>query len=103
MNDILSMQNMKMIPMETTSMETRQLNSSQKETIKKIAEFSGKYISELDIDEWLFDLTNLFSLMKLKDESRILETKGKLTGSALRWYQENLRSFTNWENTEKAL
>ena len=28
---------------------------------------------------------------------------GKLTGSALRWYQENLRSFTKWEDTEKAL
>ena len=81
---------------EITSMELRQLHSSQKEAMKKIAEFSGEP-NELDIDEWLFDLTNLFSLMKLKDETRILETMGKLTGPALRWYQENLTSFTNWK------
>ena len=53
-------------------METRQLHSSQKEAMKKIAEFSGES-NELDIDEWLFDLTNLFSLMKLKDETKILK------------------------------
>lgn len=87
---------------ETTSMEIRQLHSSQKEAMKKIPEFSGE-ATELDIDEWLFDLNNLFSLMKLKDETKILETMGKLTGSALRWYQENLRSFTDWNDTEKAL
>ena len=57
----------------------------------------------MDIDEWLYDLTNLFSLMKLKDETKILETMGKLTGSALRWYQENLTSFDDWESAEKAL
>jgi hypothetical protein len=28
---------------------------------------------------------------------------GKLTGPALRWYQENLSSFINWEHAEKAL
>ncbi|CAF5224786.1 unnamed protein product, partial [Rotaria magnacalcarata] len=28
---------------------------------------------------------------------------GKLTGPALRWYQENLRSFTKWDDAEKAL
>ncbi|CAF4472894.1 unnamed protein product [Rotaria socialis] len=28
---------------------------------------------------------------------------GKLTGPALRWYQENLRSFTTWDDAEKAL
>ncbi|CAF1349799.1 unnamed protein product, partial [Rotaria sordida] len=88
--------------METTPMETQQLHSSQKEAMKKIAEFSGE-ANELDIDEWLFDLNNLFSLMKLKDETRILETMGKLTGPALRWYQENLRSFINWSDAEKAL
>lgn len=87
---------------ETTPMETRQLHSSQKEAMKKITEFSGE-ANELDIEEWLFDLNNLFSLMKLKDETRILETMGKLTGPALRWYQENLRSFTNWDDAEKAL
>jgi hypothetical protein len=38
--------------------------------MKKIAEFSGEP-NELDIDEWLCDLTNLFSLMKLNNESRI--------------------------------
>ncbi|CAF5162562.1 unnamed protein product, partial [Rotaria magnacalcarata] len=59
--------------------------------------------NETDIDEWLFDLNNLFSLMKLKDETKILETMGKLTGPALRWYQENLRSFTKWDDAEKAL
>jgi hypothetical protein len=80
--------------MGTTSMETRQLHSSQKEALKKILEFSGES-NELDIDEWLFDLTNLFLLMKLKDEIKIFETMGKLTGPALRWYQENLKSFTN--------
>jgi len=69
--------------MEMTSMERKQLYASQKEALKKIAEFSGEH-NELDVDEWLFDLTNLFSLMKLKDESKILETMGKLTGSALR-------------------
>ena len=87
---------------ETTSMETRQLHSSQKEAMKKITEFSGE-LNELDIDEWLYDLTNLFSLMKLKDETKILETMGKLTGPALRWYKENLRSFVSWEEAEKAL
>ncbi|CAF1519497.1 unnamed protein product [Rotaria sp. Silwood1] len=79
---------------EITSMETQQLHSSQKEAMKKIAEFSGE-ANELDIDEWLFDLNNLFSLMKLKNERRILETMGKLTGPALRWYQGNLPSFIN--------
>lgn len=87
---------------ENTSMESRQLHSSRKEAMKKILEFSGED-NELDIDEWLFDLTNLFSLMKLKDETKILETMGKLTGPALRWYQENLRSFTEWNDAEKAL
>ena len=48
-------------------------------------------------------MTNLFSLLKLKDETRILETMGKLTGPALKWYQENIRSFNNWNDTEKAL
>jgi len=93
---------MEMTSIETTSMENRQLHSSQKEAMKKIAEFSGES-SELDVDEWLFDLTNLFSLMKLKDETKILETMGKLTGPALRWYQENLTSFTSWNSAEKAL
>jgi len=87
---------------ETTSMESRQLHSSQKEAMKKMAEFSGEN-NEPDIDEWLFDLTNLFSFMKLNDETKILETMGKLTGPALKWYQENLRSFGKWENAEKAL
>ncbi|CAF0786937.1 unnamed protein product [Rotaria sordida] len=88
--------------METTSMKIRQLHSSQKEAMKKVTEFSGE-ANELDIDEWLFDLNNLFSLMKLKGETKILETMGKLTGPALRWYQENLKSFTNWSDAEKAL
>ncbi|CAF1367482.1 unnamed protein product [Rotaria sordida] len=88
--------------METTSMETRQLHSSQQEAMKKIAEFSGE-ANETDIDEWLFDLNNLFSLMKLKDETRILETMSKLTGPALQWYEDDLRLFTNWSDTEKAL
>jgi hypothetical protein len=88
--------------MEINSMETRQLHSSQKEAMKKIMEFSGES-TELNIDEWLFDLTNLFSLMKLKDDTKILETMGKLTGPALRWYQENLKSFNNWDDAEKAL
>ena len=87
---------------EPSSMETRQLHSSQKEAMKKMIEFSGE-CNELDIDEWLFDLNNLFLIMKLKDESKILETMGKLTGPALRWYQENLRSFIKWEDTEKVL
>lgn len=87
---------------EMASMEARQLHSGQKEAMKKILEFSGED-NELDIDEWLFDLTNLFKLMKLKDEAKILETMGKLTGSALRWYQENLIHFDNWAETENAL
>ncbi|CAF1453811.1 unnamed protein product [Rotaria sordida] len=62
-NDILSMQETETTSMETTYMETQQLHSSQKEAMKKIAEFSGE-ANELDIDEWLFDLNNLFSLMK---------------------------------------
>ncbi|CAF1437735.1 unnamed protein product [Rotaria sordida] len=95
-NDISFMQEM-----ETNSMETRQLHSSQKEAMKKITEFSGES-NELSIDDWLFDLTNLFSLMKLKDETKILETMGKLTGPALRWFQENLKPFTNWNDAEKA-
>ena len=45
--------------MEMSSMESRQLHSGQKEAMKKIPEFSGEE-NELDIDEWLFDLTNLF-------------------------------------------
>jgi len=88
--------------MEMSSMESRQLHSGQKEAMKKIPEFSGEE-NELDIDEWLFDLTNLFSLMKLTDETKILETMGKLTGPALRWYQQHLYSFTSWDETEKAL
>ncbi|CAF3419999.1 unnamed protein product [Rotaria sp. Silwood2] len=88
--------------METTSMEARQLHSSQKEAMKKITEFSGE-VNEIDIDEWLFDLNNLFLLMKLKDETKILETMGKLTGPALRWYQKDLKFFINWNEAEKAL
>jgi hypothetical protein len=87
---------------EMDLMEIRQLHSSQKEAMKKIAEFSGES-TDIGIDEWLFDLTNLFSLMKLKDETKILETMGKLTGPALKWYQENLNSFNTWNETEKAL
>ena len=87
---------------QVTSMESRQLHSGQKEAMKKIPEFSGEE-NELDIDEWLFDLTNLFSLMKLTDETKILETMAKLTGSALRWYQENLKSFVYWDDAEIAL
>ncbi len=92
----------KLTSMEMSSMESRQLHSGQKEAMKKIPEFSGDN-NELDVDEWLFDLTNLFSLMKLNDETKILETMGKLTGPALRWYQENLTSFTNWNNAEQGL
>ena len=88
--------------MEMTSMETRQLHSSQKEALKKITDFSGES-TELDIDEWLFDLTDLFALMKLNDATKILETMGKLTGPALRWYQGNLRAFTTWEDAEQSL
>ncbi|CAM4849420.1 unnamed protein product [Rotaria magnacalcarata] len=40
---------------------------------------------------------------EIKNETRILETMGKLAGPALRWYQENLRSFINWNDAEKAL
>ncbi|CAF4331876.1 unnamed protein product, partial [Rotaria magnacalcarata] len=58
---------------ETNSMEIRQLHSSKKQAIKKIIEFSGES-NEMDIDEWLYDLNNLISLMKLIDETRILET-----------------------------
>ena len=93
---------MKITSKETTSMDVRQLHSSQQEAMKKIVEFSGES-TELDIDEWLCDLTNLFSLMKLKDETKILETMGKLTGSALRWYQENLTSFDSWQSAEQSL
>ncbi|CAF4187328.1 unnamed protein product, partial [Rotaria sordida] len=96
------MQETETTSIETTSMEVQQLHSSQKEAMKKIAEFSGE-ANEIDIDEWLFDLNNLFSLMKLKDETRILETMGKLTGPALRWYQDNLRLFNNWSDAEQAL
>lgn len=88
--------------MEMSSMESRQLHSGQKEAMKKIPEFSGEE-NELDIDEWLFDLTNLFSLMKLNDETKILETMGKLSGPALRWYQQHLSFFTSWNETEEAL
>ena len=87
---------------DLTSMELRQLHSSQQEAMKKINEFSGES-NESDIDEWLYDLTNLFSLMKLQDETKILLTMGKLIGSALRWYQENLVLFGNWEEAEEAL
>ena len=66
------MQEIEMTSIEMTSMEARQLHSSQKEAMKKIIEFSGE-ANDLDIDEWLYDLTNLFSLMKLKDETKILE------------------------------
>ncbi|CAF5052130.1 unnamed protein product [Rotaria sp. Silwood1] len=57
-----------------------------------MAEFSGE-ANEIDIDEWLFDLNNLFSLMKLKGETKILETMGKLTGPALRWRYRKSRQF----------
>ena len=91
-----------MASMKMTSMEARQLHSSQKEALKKILEFSGED-ADLEIDEWLFDLTNLFSVMKLKGETKVLETMGKLTGPALGWYKENLRSFTTWGNAEQSL
>ena len=55
--------------MKTTSMESRQPHASHKEAMKKLLEFSGDS-DDLDIDEWLFDLTNLFSVMKLKDETK---------------------------------
>ena len=97
-----SIEEMRTASIEMTSMETRQLHSSQKEAMKKILEFSGES-TDLDINEWLFDLTNLFSVMKLKDETKILETMGKLTGPALQWYKENLRSFTTWKNAEQSL
>lgn len=87
---------------EMTSMESKQLQSSQKEAMKKITEFSGES-NGLDIDEWLSDLTNLYTVMQLNDQTKILETMGKLTGPALRWYQGNLRSFLSWDETEKAL
>ena len=87
---------------EANPMEMRQLHSSQKEAMRKLVDFSGES-DEIDIEEWLYDLTNLFSLMKLKDETKILETMGILTGPALRWYQENLRSFTGWEDAERSL
>lgn len=83
-------------------MEGRQLHSSQQEALKKIPEFSGED-NEHEINEWLFDLTNLFSLIKLNDETKILETMSKLTGPALRWYQQNLPTFRDWKSTEKAL
>ena len=41
--------------------------------------------------------------MKFKNESKILETMGKLTDPALRWYQKNLISFTDWDNAEQGL
>ncbi|CAF1610950.1 unnamed protein product, partial [Adineta ricciae] len=85
-----------------TSMELRQLHASQQEAMKKINEFSGES-DESDIDEWLYDLTNLFSLMKLQDETKVLMAMGKLTGSALRWYQENLTLFDGWKEAEDAL
>jgi len=88
--------------MEMSSMESRQLHSSQQEAMKKIPEFSGEP-NEFDINEWLFDLTNLFTKMKLEDETKIFETMAKLAGPALRWYQENLGSFTNWEDAQKGL
>jgi hypothetical protein len=87
---------------ESNAMEARQLHSSQKEAMRKLVDFSGES-DETDIEEWLYDLTNLFALMKLKDETKILETMGKLTGPALRWYQENLRSFCNWDEAETSL
>lgn len=89
-------------PGHTTSMDVRQLHSSQQEALRRIVEFSGES-NEPDIDEWLYDLTNLFTLMKLKDETRILETMGKLNGSALRWYQEHLTAFDCWQTAEQAL
>jgi hypothetical protein len=87
---------------EMNLMTTRQLHSSQKEALKKITEFSGES-NELDVDQWLFDLTNLFTIMQLNDGTKILETMGKLTGPALRWYQENLTSFVDWADAEKAM
>ena len=83
-------------------MEDRQLHSSQKEALKKIPEYAGE-TSEFDIDEWLSNLTGLFDMIKLNGAARILETMGKLNGSALRWYQENLAKFTGWEEVENAL
>ena len=97
-----STETMEAASIEMSSMESRQLHSGQKEAMKKMPEFSGED-NELDIEDWLFDLTNLFSLMKLKDETKILETMGKLTGPAFRWYQENLNSFISWDETKKAL
>jgi hypothetical protein len=95
-------QETKTAPVQTTSMDVRQLHSSQQEALRRIVEFPGES-NESDIDEWLYDLTNLFTLMKLKDETKILETMWKLTGPALRWYQEHLTSFDSWQTAEQAL
>lgn len=88
--------------MQMSSMESRQLHSGQQEALKKIPEFSGED-NEQDIDEWLFDLTNLFSFMRINDETKVLETMGKLTGPALKWYQQHLPEFESWEQIEEAL
>lgn len=88
--------------MEMSSIESQQLQTAQKEAIKKILEFSGEE-NEQDIDEWLFDLTSLFSIMKLTDETKIIMIMSKLTGPALKWYQQQLSSFSSWEETETAL
>lgn len=89
-------------PMQLSSMESRQLHSGQQEAFKKIPEFSGED-NEQDIEEWLFHLTNLFSLMRLNDETKVPETMGKLTGPALKWYQQHLPEFGDWKEVEEAL
>lgn len=83
-------------------MEDRQLHSSQKEALKKVPEFSGE-TSDLDVDEWLSNLIDLFDMIKLNGTARILETMGKLNGVALQWYQANLTKFSGWEQAENAL
>lgn len=102
--DILSTE-MSLTPISSTQMslmESRQLHSGQQEALKKIPEFSGED-NEEDIEEWLLDLTSLFSLMKLTDETKMLETMGKLTGPALKWYQQQLSNLSAWEDITEAL
>lgn len=46
---------------------------------------------------------SLSVLLQPNDQTKILETMGKLTGLALRWYHGNLQSFFSWDDTENAL
>ena len=57
--------------------ETRQMHSGRKEVMRKLGDYS-RDSDAIDVEEWQFELTNLFASMKLKDKARVSEPYSEL-------------------------